>query len=139
MDILYSANFQNIRKFSDFWTCSTSLNDLFINICFGFFNQILQWPYKNYLVCITIIMIFNLHRTEWKYASTRIYIVALASTTKRVLTGFSMKIKIFKNTEHMENIIELEIRFKTYKSCTCLWNFICAQATSRCVRVSIKY
>ena len=32
---LYTANFQKyIHKFSDFWTCSTSLNDLFINICF---------------------------------------------------------------------------------------------------------
>ena len=38
---------------------------------------------------------------------------------KRVLTGFSMKIKIKKNTERIKNIIELkcnielEIRFKT--------------------------
>ena len=43
-----------------------------------------------------------------------------------------MKIKIKKITERIKNIselkcnIELEIRFKTYKSCTCLWNFICA-------------
>jgi hypothetical protein len=42
-----------IRKFSDFWTCSTSLFQFFL-------YQILQWPYKNYLVCITI----YLHRTE---------------------------------------------------------------------------
>ena len=38
---------------------------------------------------------------------------------ERVLTGFSMKIKIKKNTERIKNIIELkcnielEIRFKT--------------------------
>ena len=41
------------------------------------------------------------------------------STTKRVLTGFSTKIKIKKITECIKNIselkcnIELEIRFKT--------------------------
>jgi hypothetical protein len=41
------------------------------------------------------------------------------STTKRVLTGFSTKIKIKKNNERIKNIselkcnIELEIRFKT--------------------------
>jgi hypothetical protein len=41
------------------------------------------------------------------------------STTKRVLTGFSTKIKIKKITERIKNIselkcnIELEIRFKT--------------------------
>jgi hypothetical protein len=55
--------------------------------------QILQWPYRNYLVRI--------------------------STTKRVLTGFSTKIKIKKITDRIKNIselkcnIELEIRFKT--------------------------
>ena len=46
------------------------------------------------------------------------YLVRI-STTKRVLTGFSMKIKIKKNAERIKNIIELkcnielEIRFKT--------------------------
>ena len=46
------------------------------------------------------------------------YLVRI-STTKRVLTGFSMKIKIKKITECIKNIIELksnielEIHFKT--------------------------
>ena len=46
------------------------------------------------------------------------YLVRI-STTKRVLTGFSTKIKIKKITERIKNIselkcnIELEIRFKT--------------------------
>jgi hypothetical protein len=52
------------------------------------FNQILQWPYANYLVRI--------------------------STAKRVLTGFSMKIKIKKNTERIKNIIECNIELEIY-------------------------
>ena len=53
--------------------------------------------------------------TVYRYKN---YLVRI-STTKRVLTGFSMKIKIKKNTERIKNIIELkcnielEIRFKT--------------------------
>jgi hypothetical protein len=47
------------------------------------------------------------------------YLVVRISTTKRVLTGFSTKIKIKKITERIKNIselkcnVELEIRFKT--------------------------
>ena len=56
-------------------------------------NKKNYWTYKNYLIRI--------------------------STTKRVLTGFSTKIKIKKITERIKNIselkcnIELEICFKT--------------------------
>jgi hypothetical protein len=53
--------------------------------------------------------------TVYRYKN---YLVRI-STMKRVLTGFSMKIKIKKNTERIKNIselkcnVELEIRFKT--------------------------
>ena len=52
--------------------------------------------------------------TVYRYKN---YLVRI-STTKRVLTGFSTKIKIKKITERIKNSelkcnIELEIRFKT--------------------------
>ena len=53
--------------------------------------------------------------TVYRYKN---YLVRI-STTKRVLTGFSTKIKIKKNNERIKNIselkcnFELEIRFKT--------------------------
>ena len=58
------------------------------------------------------------------------------STTKRVLTGFSTKIKIKKITERIKNIIELkcnielEIRFKktvtnhAYRACVYETSFV---------------
>jgi hypothetical protein len=70
--------------------------------------------------------------TVYRYKN---YLVRI-STTKRVLTGFSTKIKIKKITEHIKNISELKCNIEL--ECMCLWNFICAQARSR-VRVSIKY
>jgi hypothetical protein len=62
---------------------------------------------------LTFIMILPLQMFDITQYLTRI------STTKRVLTGFSTKIKIKKITERIKIIselkcnIELEIRFKT--------------------------
>jgi hypothetical protein len=61
---------------------------------------------------LTFVMILPLQMFDITQYLTKIkchqnYLVRI-STTKRVLTGFSMKIKIKKNTERIQNIIELK-------------------------------